>query len=120
MILVLALPAAASLLMTGCGGSAANGAATPEATTQAPAVMALSPTSTTLQTGTTAVFTVTLSGTTDSSVVWTVNGIAGGNSAVGTITGTGNTATYTAPVTAGPYAVAAWSGTSGTSPAPPP
>ena len=110
MILVLALPAAASILMTGCGGSAANGAATPEATTQAPAVMALSPTSTTLQAGTTAVFTVTTSGTTDSSVVWMVNGIAGGNSAVGTITGTGNTATYTAPVTAGSYTVAAWSG----------
>ena len=114
MMLVLALPAAASLLMTGCGGSAANGAAAPGATTQAPTPAVgvnLSPASTTLQTGATTVFTATVSGATPPSVVWTVNGVTGGNSTVGTITGTGATATYTAPAAPGAYTVAASSAT---------
>jgi len=39
-------------------------------------------------------FTPTIAGTTNTAVNWTVNGVAGGNSTVGTITPTG---LYTAP-----------------------
>ena len=44
------------------------------------------------------VFTASVSGTTNTGVTWSVNGIAGGNSTIGTIAGTGTaTATYAAP-----------------------
>ncbi len=51
-------------------------------------------------------FTATVQGTTNTSVTWSVDGVAGGNSMVGTITTGG---LYTAPGTAGTYSVTATS-----------
>jgi hypothetical protein len=51
-------------------------------------------------------FTATVQGTTNTSVTWSVDGVAGGNSMVGTITSGG---LYTAPGTAGTYTVTATS-----------
>jgi Right handed beta helix region/Protein of unknown function (DUF1565) len=56
--------------------------------------VSISPSSTALQTGASAQFTASVSGTSNTSVTWLVNGIQGGNSTVGTITSSG---LYTAP-----------------------
>ena len=50
-------------------------------------------------------FTATVTGTTNTAVTWSVNGVAGGNSTVGTISTSG---AYTAPATA-PEPVLRWS-----------
>lgn len=49
-------------------------------------------------------FTATVQGTTNNAVTWSVNGVAGGNNMVGTITSGG---LYTAPATNGTYTVTA-------------
>jgi serine protease len=54
------------------------------------------PASTSVQTSATQAFTDTVANTTDDSVTWQVEGVAGGNSTVGTISSTG---VYTAPTT---------------------
>ncbi len=59
--------------------------------------VSVSPVSASLLTGATQQFTAAVSGAGDSSVKWSVNGVLGGNSTVGTITATG---LYTAPATA--------------------
>jgi uncharacterized protein (DUF1800 family) len=56
--------------------------------------VAVSPTSVTLAPGTVQNFGATVTGSTNTSVAWSVNGIAGGNTTVGTITAAG---LYTAP-----------------------
>lgn len=58
--------------------------------------VAVSPTSATLAPGATQAFGASVSGTTNTAVAWSVNGIAGGNTAVGTISAAG---LYTAPAT---------------------
>lgn len=65
---------------------------------QPPATVALTlsgPTSVTL--GTSSQYIATVTGTTNTSVTWTVNGVQGGDASVGTISATGR---YTAPATA--------------------
>lgn len=59
--------------------------------------VAVSPTSVTLAPGTAQNFGATVTGSTNTSVAWSVNGIAGGNTTVGTITAAG---LYTAPAAA--------------------
>jgi hypothetical protein len=59
-----------------------------------PVTVSISPTSASLQTGQTQQFSATVSGTTNTSVNWLVNGFLGGNLSVGTISSTG---LYTAP-----------------------
>lgn len=54
----------------------------------------VNPATATVQTGTNEQFAATVTGATDTTVTWQVNTIPGGNSTVGTITGTG---LYTAP-----------------------
>jgi hypothetical protein len=54
----------------------------------------VSPTQARVRTGRTYQFTATVTGTTNTSVLWSVNGIASGNSTVGTI---GSSGLYTAP-----------------------
>ena len=64
----------------------------------APAVVvAVCPASGSVQTGSTDAMTASLANTTDTSVNWEVNGVAGGNATVGTVSSTG---VYTAPATA--------------------
>lgn len=58
--------------------------------------VSISPTSATVQTNATQQFTATVTGSTNTLVNWQVNGIAGGNSTVGTVTSGG---LYAAPAT---------------------
>src|SRR2546430_16404817 len=63
--------------------------------------VAISPTTVTLATLATQAFTATVSGSTNTAVTWQVNGVSGGNSAVGlvstTVPGTSNEALYLGP-----------------------
>ena len=74
-----------------------------------------SPASATLNPGGTVTISATVGGSTNTAVAWTVDGVAGGSSTVGTITGSGDTVTYTAPATTGSHTVTATSAASGTS-----
>ncbi len=69
----------------------------------------LDPATANLAGGGTQSFTASVSGTSNTAVTWKVDGIAGGNATVGTLSGTGNTVTYTAPSTAGSHTVLATS-----------
>ena len=60
----------------------------------APVTVTLTPASSTIRCGATLTFTAKVANTTDSAVTWQVNGQAGGNSTVGTISAAG---VYTAP-----------------------
>jgi Glycosyl hydrolases family 39/Bacterial Ig-like domain (group 2) len=66
----------------------------------------ISPASVNLFTNNSQQFTATVTGASDTSLTWSVNGIAGGNSTVGTITSAG---LYLAPGSAGTYTVTATS-----------
>ena len=59
--------------------------------------------------GGTATLTATVTGTTNTAVTWTVDGITGGTTTVGTLVGSGNTAVYAAPATAGAHTLVATS-----------
>jgi hypothetical protein len=96
----------ASLGLSGCGGSGSSttppGNVTVSVTPQLAAVAANSQTQ---------LFTATVTGTSDVSVTWSVNGAAGGNSTVGTISTSG---LYTPPASGGTYTVTATSGADST------
>jgi hypothetical protein len=77
-----------AVLSEGCGG----GSVAPTPTTAV--TVAISPSSASLLTGQTSAFTATVTGSSNKNVTWKVNGVAGGNSTVGTITPAG---LYTAP-----------------------
>jgi hypothetical protein len=75
--------------------------------TAAPVVsVSLSPTSASVAVGATSQFTATVQNTTNTSVTWSVDTIAGGNATVGTVNSSG---LYTAPITAGSHTVTATS-----------
>lgn len=63
--------------------------------TQPTITVTISPTAATLAAGTTQQFTATVAGNSNTGVNWTVNGVAGGNSTLGTVDATG---LYTAPL----------------------
>jgi len=63
----------------------------------APIAVTLSPASASLAANGTQLFTATLTGTTNTALNWSVNGVLNGNATQGTLTGTGLTRTYTAP-----------------------
>jgi hypothetical protein len=95
--------AAASVLaaiLTGCGGGASSGnsntggnnsPSTPAATT-----ISVSPTTANVRAGSTYQFMATVSGPSNASVNWDINGTAGGSATLGTISANGD---YTAPTT---------------------
>ena len=68
--------------------------------------LSVSPQSTTIAPSATAQFTATVLGTNNTAVTWSVDGISGGNSTVGTI---GSDGLYTAPSTEGTHTVTATS-----------
>jgi hypothetical protein len=75
--------------------------------TTAPAVsVAISPTSASVQVNLTQHFTATVTGNSNISVTWSVDGIAGGNTTVGTVSTSG---LYTAPSATGSHTVTATS-----------
>jgi len=61
-----------------------------------PVTVTVAPATTTVQTGGSQAFTATVTNTTNTAVTWQVNGVAGGNTTVGTISAAG---IYTAPAT---------------------
>ncbi|MBI3132450.1 MAG: hypothetical protein HYZ13_14130, partial [Acidobacteria bacterium] len=71
--------------------------------------VSLTPTAPVLNVSGTQSFTATVSGSTNTGVAWTVDGVTGGNGTTGTLSGTGNTVTYTAPTTAGSHVLVATS-----------
>ena len=81
------------LLATGCGGTS-SGSGSGSSPVQPAVIVTVAGPSTT-QIGTTGQFTATVVNTTNTAVTWQVNGTAGGNATVGTISGTG---LYTAPM----------------------
>src|SRR5437773_201521 len=93
------------LQLVGCGGSGsgpANGATStqppcpPPPPPAAPIDVSVTPAAASVQTGGTQTFTATVTNTANKAVIWQVNGVAGGNTSVGTISTTG---VYTAPAT---------------------
>lgn len=72
------------------------GSATVEITTAVSASVAVAPTNATTPVGSTVQFTATVTGVDNTAVTWSVNGVAGGNSTVGTINSAG---LYSAPTT---------------------
>lgn len=84
------IPSLASFLfLSSCGG----GSSTPP---PPPITVTVTPASATVSPGATKQFMDTVTGTTNTAVTWQVNGVAGGNATVGTITTAG---LYTAPST---------------------
>jgi len=84
----------------------ATASASAAVTVVAQVTVAIAPTSVTLNPGQSKSFTATVNNATDPSVVWSVDGILGGNSAVGAVTSGG---VYTAPGAAGAHVVTATS-----------
>lgn len=80
-----------------CGGSGNNGTGPP-----APVAITISPISATLAAGATQQFKATVTGSTNTAVNWQVNGVAGGNPQLGTISTAG---LYTAPSPSQPLQV---------------
>ncbi|MBI1754191.1 MAG: hypothetical protein HY014_10940, partial [Acidobacteria bacterium] len=77
---------------------------------QAAAVsVALTPGTAQITGGQSASFTAAVSGSANTAVTWKVDGVANGNATVGTVTGSGNTVTYTAPAAAGSHSLSATS-----------
>jgi hypothetical protein len=74
--------------LTSCGGGSSH------SSSSVSTAVHVSPSTAIVATGTTQQFTATVTGTTNTAVNWSVNGTAGGNSAVGRISATG---LYTAP-----------------------
>lgn len=97
------LPQPASVTITAASVADQSAAASAALTLQDNIVITVSPPSATLQPNAAQVFTASISGTGNPSTAlnWSVNGIAGGNSSVGTIAVNGATsAIYTAPAVA--------------------
>jgi MBG domain (YGX type) len=88
-------PSTVTVTATSTAGSAKLSSATVTITAPPPPiVVTVSPLSASVQTGATKQFSATVTGTSNSSVNWSVNGAAGGNSTVGTVSSSG---LYTAP-----------------------
>ncbi len=91
---------AIALAMTACGGGGSSNANTP---TPQSVNVSVSSSSSSILPGNTQQFTATVTGTSNTAVTWSVNGVAGGNSTVGTIMTAGS---YTAPQTVpNPYTI---------------
>jgi len=90
------VPAPATVTVTAVSQADSSKTATASVTVTAPAsiTIAVTPPSPSVAVNATQQFTATVTGTTNTSVTWQVNNVAGGNSTVGTISASG---LYTAP-----------------------
>lgn len=95
--------------------SAADTAVSVNASVTVNGAVAISPSAVTLITGTTQQFTATVQGVTNPTITWSVDGVTGGNSTVGTVSSSG---LYTAPSRPGSHTVVASAGSSGSASAP--
>ncbi|MBI2677233.1 MAG: Ig-like domain repeat protein [Candidatus Koribacter versatilis] len=98
----------AVIFAAGCGGGGmSSGGGTPPPPPPPPGVtVRLTPQAVSITFTQTQQFTATVQNTTNTAVTWTVDGIAGGNATVGTITGAG---LYTPPATVGAHNIVATS-----------
>ncbi|HTS12366.1 MAG TPA: hypothetical protein VMH00_09635 [Candidatus Limnocylindrales bacterium] len=88
---LLSFALAALITLTACAGATSRGVQPPPLVS-----VAIQPTTASLFLGQTQQFTPTVTGSSNTSVTWSVNSISGGNSTLGTITSAG---LYTAPAT---------------------
>ena len=79
---------------------------TAQVTVTSPVAVSIAPTSATIPVGQTQQFQATVTNSSDTTVTWSVDGIAGGNAQLGTITASG---VYTAPSSTSSHTVAATS-----------
>ncbi|HSY08466.1 MAG TPA: hypothetical protein VK820_08010, partial [Steroidobacteraceae bacterium] len=93
----------AALALAACGGGSSGSSSTPPVTN---IVVTVSPSLAALTTSEPQQFAATLANTTSTSVDWSVDGISGGNSQVGTITSGG---LFTPPTAAGTHKITATS-----------
>ncbi|MFZ0638202.1 MAG: hypothetical protein WA020_01415 [Candidatus Acidiferrales bacterium] len=94
-------PVPASVSVAATSTANPSEAAVASVTISCGAANSISPASVSVAAGATQNFTASLCVAPGTATAWSVNGIAGGNSTVGTVTATGaNAATYTAPTTA--------------------
>jgi hypothetical protein len=87
-------PAAVTVQASSTAAPSATGSASLTLTSPPPVTVAISPTSASVRIGHTHLFTASVQNANVATVAWSVNGIAGGNSTVGTISASG---LYTAP-----------------------
>jgi hypothetical protein len=93
-----------TVTVTNAAGSKTSNAATLSVTTGGGVSVAVSPPRAAVTTSQPQTFTATVSGTSNTNVTWSVDGIATGNTSVGTISAGG---VYTPPATAGTHTVTA-------------
>src|SRR5438132_2442316 len=97
--------ATALTFISGCAGSGSKNGNSPSPGGTAVSV-SISPGSATVMAGQTQQFSATVTGSSNTAVMWSVDGVSGGNGASGTISATG---LYTAPSAAGTHRVTATS-----------
>src|SRR5713226_486513 len=91
---LVAVAAVVISLACGCGG----GSSAPPPSPVPNISVAVFPPSTTVQAGDTQLFTAAVTGTSQTAVDWSVNGVLGGNNTVGTITPSGLYGEFTTPL----------------------
>ncbi len=100
---ILAIGMICSLIACSGGGAGSASAAVPASSGAVIVGVAVTPNSTVITTGDSIPLTATVSGTSNTAVTWSVDGIVNGNATVGTVSGTGGVVTYTAPGSAGSH-----------------
>jgi serine protease len=88
-------PTPATVTVTATSAADATKSASAQVTITTPVSVSISPTTASVQTGMTQTFTATVTGSSNTAVNWSVNGIAGGDATVGMISTSG---VYTAPM----------------------
>src|SRR6202789_563116 len=95
---------AVALVLASCGGTGSSGTTTTTTTTPPPPAVSvmLNPTSVNIAVTATKQFTATVTNSSNTSVTWSVDGVANVNSTTGTISSSG---LYTAPAQPGSHSV---------------
>jgi 6-phosphogluconolactonase (cycloisomerase 2 family)/uncharacterized protein (DUF58 family) len=89
-------PATVTVAAVSQADNTKSGSATVTVTAPPPVTVTVAPNAANVQTGASQQFTATVANTNNTAVTWQVNGVAGGNATVGTIS---NSGLYTAPAT---------------------
>ncbi len=105
LILASCAPAIA-ILMTACSGLPSSSSSSSSGSSSTPVTVALNQSAVNVTVGASQQFTATVTGSSNTSVTWSVDGVSGGNSTVGTINASGK---YIAPASPGKHTVTATS-----------
>jgi serine protease len=90
------VPTPATVTVTATSAADTTKSASAQVTLNAPIAVSITPTTASVQTGMTQTFAASVTGSSNTTVNWSVNGVAGGNATVGMISTSG---VYTAPMT---------------------